>query len=376
MRVLMLSRNPDRSSSHFRFYQYLPYLETHGVSVEPAPLFGVHHLSAVLDGAPRSAQKIAADYARRLLRMLSAGGYDLLWVQYEAFPWLPAAAEALLAAHGLPYVVDYDDAWFHRYDSHPRALVRRLLGRKIDWVMRHARLVIAGNAYIEDYAHRVGARWVERLPTVVNLADYSPLVAPRNDVFTIGWLGSQTVAVSLAEDCFRSALRQLCRDNATRFVVVGARPPEMPGVRVEVRPWSKKNEAREFMSFDVGVSPLSDSPFERGKCGLKLIQYMAAGRPVVASPVGFNCELVEHCRNGFLVNSTQDWTDALQTLRCDPALRERMGRYGRRMVEEKYCLEATAPKLLALLRRADGQAVQDQALRQLSKPCAEEITLR
>jgi glycosyltransferase involved in cell wall biosynthesis len=274
------------------------------------------------------------------------------------------AAEALLTPRRVPYVVDYDDAWFHRYGLHPSAFVRWLLGRKIDWVMRNASLVVAGNPYIEQYARRAGAKWIETLPTVVNLADYSPLITPRNDAFTIGWLGSQTVARSLAENCFRSALRQLCRDRAARFVVVGARPPEIPEVRVEVRPWSKETEARELMSFDVGVSPLFDSPFERGKCGLKLIQYMAAGRPVVASPVGFNCELVDHGHNGFLAASTAEWIDALEALRRDPGLRKRMGSCARKMVEEKYCLSLTAKRLLALLRRAAGDATVKEAHRQ------------
>jgi glycosyltransferase involved in cell wall biosynthesis len=358
MRVLMLSRFPDRASGHFRFYQYLPYLKAHGIDVEPAPLFGDHYLGAILDGGSRSFLKVAADYGRRLLRILTAGGYDLLWVHLEALPYMPAAAEALFTPRGVPYVVDYDDAWFHRYRLHASGMVRRLLSNKIDWVMRHANLVVAGNPYIEQYARRAGARWVERLPTVVNFADYCPVIAPRNDLFTIGWLGSQTVAASLAENCFRSALMRFCADYASRFVVVGARPPEIPGVRIEVRKWSQENEARDLMTFDVGVSPLVDSPLERGKCGLKLIQYMAAGRPVVASPVGFNCELVDHGHNGFLASSTSEWIEALEKLRRDTALREWMGGCARKMVQDKYSLSMTAQKLLTLLRRAAGLATE------------------
>jgi glycosyltransferase involved in cell wall biosynthesis len=370
MRVLMLSRFPDRASGHFRFYQYLPYLAAHDVQIEAAPLFGNHYLNAILDGGQRSFLKIAADYGRRLLRMVTAGKYDLLWVHFEALPYMPASFEALLTPRGIPYVVDYDDAWFHRYQLHASTVVRRLLGEKINWVMRRATLVIAGNSYIEQYARRAGARWVERLPTVVNFAEYCPWIAPPNNVFTIGWLGSQTVAVSLAENSFRTALGRFCADHPTRFVVIGAQPPEFPGVDVEVRKWSRQEEVRELMGFDVGVAPLVDSPFEWGKCGLKLIQYMAAGRPVVASPIGCNRELVDHGRNGFLASTASEWLHALEVLWRDPALRERLGRCARTTVEQKYSLAITTAKLANLLRRAARQTLKKEVQHSAILPAA------
>ena len=113
-------------------------------------------------------------------------------------------------------------------------------------------------------------------------------------------------------------------------------------------PWSEASEISSLQTLDVGVMPLTDGLFERGKCGYKLIQYMACGLPVVASPVGVNKELVKHGVNGFLADSTEDWMQALKTLCNDPALRERMGAAGRRLVEEHYSLEGCAPKFADL----------------------------
>ena len=116
--------------------------------------------------------------------------------------------------------------------------------------------------------------------------------------------------------------------------------------------WSESSEVQAVQSFTVGVMPLQDDPWARGKCGYKLIQYMACGLPVVASPVGVNCEIVEHGLNGYLATSEAEWLSALSQLRSQPQLREEFGRTGRRKVESTYSLEVTGPRLAELLRSA------------------------
>jgi len=352
MRVLVLSRYSDRAASHFRFYQYARFLAREGIELIAAPLFGPYYLESILDGARKRPLQMVIDYLRRFKRVLSAGRYDLVWLQEEAFPWLPAAVEALLSMSSTPYVVDYDDAWFHRYNLHPNPLVARGLGMKIDWVMRRAPLVLAGNGYIRDHARRAGAQWVECLPTVVDLDDYPVDSAVNNSVFTIGWLGSPSTSVYLRQRAFCEALRVVCRNGTARVVFVGSGPIKLTGVPFELHRWRRETEATEISTFHVGVSPMSDGPFERGKCGFKLVQYMAASRPVVASPVGFHRDLVDHGANGFFAETRQDWIDALMQLQCDPALRQRMGATGRKMVEDTFCVQATAPRLARLLVQA------------------------
>jgi glycosyltransferase involved in cell wall biosynthesis len=251
---------------------------------------------------------------------------------------------------GIPYVIDYDDAVFHNYDLHRKWIVRAMLGRKIDSVMRRARMVIVGNDYLAERARRAGAQCIEYLPTAVDLAGIDPSLQPRNDIFTIGWIGTPANARYLTQ--IAPALSKICKDGAARLVTVGARQWEFSDVDGEIRRWSIETEAADIQSFDVGIMPLPDTPFERGKCAYKLLQYFACGRPAVASPVGVNSQVVQHAVNGFLASTPDEWTDALTLLRINGTLRRHMGILGREKVERYYSLEKTAPQLAALLKKA------------------------
>ena len=144
-------------------------------------------------------------------------------------------------------------------------------------------------------------------------------------------------------------LAAFCVEKKARLVIVGARQAPFDGVPVEFRRWSESTEVADICDFDVGIMPLPDEPWERGKCGYKLIQYMACARPVVASPVGVNSQIVEQGTNGFLAAADQEWHSALEALRTAPKLGERLGRAGREKVERRYCTRVTAPQLAAIL---------------------------
>ncbi|HEY3477186.1 MAG TPA: hypothetical protein VGK56_21400, partial [Anaerolineales bacterium] len=174
MQVLLLTRYERLgSSSRVRFYQYLPYLRKHGLEFVTAPFFTDEYVRDLYSGRRASFRKMLGAYLRRLSILMSSRKFDLLWVEKELFPWLPAEVENLFHVSKIPYAVDYDDAVFHRYDMHPSGMVRTLLGHKIDGVMRHAGLVIAGNDYIANRAVRAGARNVEQLPSVVDVDQYT-----------------------------------------------------------------------------------------------------------------------------------------------------------------------------------------------------------
>lgn len=355
MNVLLLSRyGRQGASTRLRALQYLPHLAACGIDVHWAPLLDDAYLETLYGAGERPWPRVARAYLARLGQLLAMRRFDLLWIEKELFPMLPASAERLLAAAGVPYVVDYDDALFHNYDQHPRALVRRLLGRKIDRVMAGARLVITGNDYLADRARQAGARRVALLPTVVDLARYpAEAVADKPSgpsPFTIGWIGSPQTAAYLA--AVAPALGELLAQPDTRLVLVGAGRGAPGNLPAEIRPWTEASEVADIASFDVGIMPLPDAPWERGKCGYKLIQYMACAKPVVASPVGVNRQLVEPGVNGYLATTPADWTRALNQLREDAALRARLGAAGRTRVAADYDLQVTAPQLANLLRLA------------------------
>lgn len=350
--VLLLTRYPPLgASSRYRFYQYVPYLEGHGYNVTAAPLLDEEYLRRIYSRRRPSPWSLLRGYLARLGHLLQARRYDLVWLEYEALPWVPGFVESLLhRLAGVPYVVDYDDARFHQYDAHRSRLVRATLGHKIDRVMREAAVVTAGNEYLADRARQAGARRVEVVPTVVDLERYPCAPAATNDVFTVGWIGTPFTAVCLQR--IQPALAEFCRLEKARVLAIGSGPLDWPDVPVEVVPWSEATEIAALGRCDVGIMPLADNLWERGKCGFKLIQYMACGLPVVGSPVGVNRELIRTGYNGFAAETQGEWVEALRTLKRDTALRSTMGRAGRELVAERYCLQVTAPILAELLHGA------------------------
>jgi glycosyltransferase involved in cell wall biosynthesis len=299
--------------------------------------------------------EILRSYARRLALLRQAHShFDLVWMEKEAFPYLPAWGERLLSRTGVPYIVDYDDATFHQYDTHRRPQVRSLLGGKIAEVMRLSAAVVVGNSYLGDYARGTGATSVEYLPTAVDLSNYALTESGTDRPVTIGWIGTPLTAAYI--NTVRPALERVCVDGAISLHLVGSGNVDWPGVDIRSRSWSEDTEVSEIRQFSVGIMPLPDAPFERGKCGYKLIQCMACGVPVVASPVGVNSTMIRHGENGFLAESRSDWIEYLTRLTADAALRRKMGTAARRTVEQEFSTTATAPRLAALLTKASARS--------------------
>lgn len=349
MQVLLLTRYERLgSSSRVRFYQYLPHLTAHGMEIVTAPFFTDEYVRNLYSGQRASLKGVLQAYLERLSVLTRSTSFDLLWVEKELFPWIPAVFETLFHRFKIPYAVDYDDAVFHRYDMHAAFLVRALLRHKIDSVMRDAALVIAGNEYIAARAIKAGARKVEQLPSVVDVSQYA-ITEPRSGpVFRIGWIGSPVTAPYL--DLVRGVVGKLSQEFAVHLTLIGSGNVQpFSDVPMEILPWSEDVERRMSENFDVGIMPLVDGPFERGKCGYKLIQYMASALPVIASPVGVNQEIVEPEVNGYLAASPTDWLVALRELQGTAEKRKLMGQAGRRKAEQMYNLQITAPRLLTLL---------------------------
>ncbi len=194
MRVLALTRyHSDGSSSRVRFYQYFPYLASNGVKLQVAPLLDKNYVQNLYAGKHPSISSIFNAYLHRAIQLVRKGSVDILWVEKELFPWLSPWGESMLKMFRIPYVVDYDDAVFHRYDLHRNRLIRRLLGKSIDKVMRGATTVVTGNEYLAERARLAGAQRIEYLPSVVDTYRYR--AQPKTDKqFRIGWIGSPVTA--------------------------------------------------------------------------------------------------------------------------------------------------------------------------------------
>lgn len=352
IKVMLLNRYCRMgASSRLRTIQYLPYLETHGFEVEAHPFYSESYLLNLYQKGYRKWSDMLLSHLKRAVSMAKICHYDLIWIEKEIFPWMPAFMEQLIHGMGIPYVVDFDDAIFHKYDLHRHHIVRQLLGQKIDTVMNRAALVIAGNSYLSKRAQiDAGAKNILLLPTVIDLKRYQLREQKEPSPFTIGWIGSPTTAVYLQS--VLPVLIELQAQYDMRVVVVGAGKDQFHDAPFEFLPWSEDSEAKIIQGFDVGIMPLPDTAWAKGKCGYKLIQYMACGVPVVATDIGANRDIVNNGQHGFLATTLKDWYSAIRALYLDADLRNSMSLKCRHRVEQRYHLDITAPILEKYLKQA------------------------
>ena len=315
-------------------------------------------------------------YYRVLKRLFKEKGKkSLIHIHSELFPFIPFWIEYgyLFFLGKRKYLIELDDAWFHRYDDHNSTIIRLFLGKKIDLLMRHSLLVIAGNQYIANRAELVGAKCIEIVPTVVDVENYKHYLLSSKDKQhissnaempelretlnyknkpIIGWIGSPATTKFLL--AIANIIKLLNDKGVANFVAIGADPLQVKGLPIKVIPWNEQIELETLYQFDIGIMPLTDSLFERGKCGYKLIQYMACGLPVVASPVGVNSTIVVHNETGYLASTEDEWIKYLSLLCSDFVLRNRLGQEGLIRADNLYSLRVTSPKLISLLRNASS----------------------
>lgn len=359
LRVGFLTRYAENgASSRVRAMQFAPLLAQQGLRIEMLPLLGTAYLVRQYQGK-RNLLQVLTGYLGRLGNYFRLWRCDVLWLEKELFPFVPYPVEAAFLL-GRKFVLDFDDAIFHNYDLSRSPSVVHLLGDKIDRLMRRANIVTAGNAYLAKRALRAGAARVEQLPSAIDLERYPrPDLAWRatqcasSRVQRIVWIGSPATAHYL--ELIKIPIERLAARRSLEFHVIGAPAPDWSGVRCLAIEWSAQTEVAALSHCDIGVMPLADTPWEQGKCSFKLIQYMACGLPVVASPVGMNLDVVRPDANGLLAVDDAQWESALERLLDDPALRLRMAEQGRRDVEERYNIQVIAPKMAALLREAAEQ---------------------
>lgn len=356
MHVLVLSRYGRLgASSRMRLLQYLPWFEQAGLFCTVSPLVSDAQLQVRYQKGNYQLFHLLHAYGRRIRTLMQRFRFDVVWIEKEALPWLPAWFENCLL-RDVPYVLDYDDAIFHNYDQHSSAWVRRFLGNRIDLLMAGARLVVTGNTYLAQRARAADAPWVEIVSTAIDLSRYpvKPAWIFSGAPLHIAWIGSPSTVRYLT--LLHAPLLALSQRFAFKLRVIGGGPIDLPGVDVEFVQWAEATEVASIQTCDIGVMPLFDSPWEQGKCGYKLIQYMACGKPVIASPVGINCQIVTHGINGYLAETPHDWIQALTSLMADANLRQQMGAAGRVKVERDFAIQVNAPRLVAMLRVAAGQA--------------------
>ena len=354
MKILFLTKYDSLgASSRYRFFQFYDFYKENNLKIDSKPFFDDDYLIELYNGK-RNIKSIFKAYIKRFLVLFSLKRYDLLIVEKELFPYLPAIFEKFLNFLEIKYIVDYDDAIFHQYNNSNNKLIKFLLSDKISKVMKYSSLVVAGNNYLADYAKKNGKPKVVVIPTVIDLEKYDQVLAPKknNEEIIIGWIGSPSTAKYLT--FIENVFIELSKIYNIKVHIIGTFISPFKVFNSNLILWSEDIEIEEMKKFDIGIMPLIDSPWERGKCGFKLIQYMGCSLPVVGSPVGVNSEIIEHGKNGFLAISVEEWKLSLELLIKDEYLRKQFGQKGRDKVEKNYSKNTVKNKLLELYKDSNS----------------------
>lgn len=270
---------------------------------------------------------------------------DVVVLSRKLFTW----AEFRAARNSVERLVyDLDDAVMFRdpFRGEPVSHVRR---RRFRHTVRTADLVLAGNPYLLGLVAEDAPESKRILaPTPIDTDRYTP-GGGAHPGFRVGWIGSRSTRgyLTLVEDALRRV--RDARPDAVLAVMADAPPSQLAGLPVEFTPWSEAGEVPFLQSLDVGLMPLSDDPFSRGKCGFKLLQYMACGVPAVASPVGVNVEICDGGRTGLLAATPNDWAPAILRVAADPSAARTMAAAARARVEERWSSRVLGPAFAAAL---------------------------
>ena len=357
-------------TSRYRIYQFLPVLKNRGIECLVRPLFDEAYWEIIEISSPflRVAAKIVyviGRFLRRVWDVLTIGDVDLVVIEGQLFPYMPAIVERMLSRLRYQLIIEFDDAIYltpgHR--------------QKIPALLAMAGGAIVGNEVLAEYARKYVSQ-VYVIPTVVDTQRFVPrrtgaqwIGASAEMPLTVVWIG---LACNLGYlDIVAPALKELQDKGLIKFRVVCSRPPRWPGLTVEFRAWRLDQEVELLQDCHIGIMPLPDTKWARGKCALKLLQYMSVGMATVASPMGVNREIISDGETGYLAVTEQDWSDRLARLCQNAVLREQMGRAARMIIEERYSLNVWGPRLAKQYREIVDEArsvrVQNPKARSLTR---------
>jgi glycosyltransferase involved in cell wall biosynthesis len=333
--VLALTRySRIGASSRVRFLQYIPHLERMGARIMVRSLFPTDYLTRLYAGKARSPTIVTMAMAQRLWHAARGHSADIVWLQREMLPFAPFVLEKLLL-RGQKLVIDFDDAHHLYYRDLTSWLARTAYGSKIEKLMQRANAVVVGNHTLAEHAHGVGATNVHVVPSAVSVQRFKKKVINAPGTFQVGWIGTPVTARQSLH-LVREPLLRFLSDFRATCVLVGVGQNQFPEIQAERIAWSEAAEEDVLPRISVGLCPLEDTPWNRSKSGYKIIQYMAAGKPALGSPVGIAEQMITHGSTGFHCVTSSDWYSYLAQLHNNADLREVMGEKARAEAEAKY----------------------------------------
>ncbi len=355
-RILFIAAHrPNRSpSQRFRFESYFDFLQSNGyecklkyiISEKTDRIF--YHPKSLL----RKSIIFLQCFLLRIWHVMISGGYDIIFIQREAFMTGSIFFEQMFKKSGAKIIFDFDDAiWKHDVSAANKKLGWLKRPGKTADIIALADVVIAGNSYLQNFAARYNSHIVI-IPTTIDTEKYTPQKRKSHTKkICIGWSGSITTIRH-----FEMAIPVLLQlkekyADAIYFNVMGDEKYYHHDLNIKGKAWNSATEVDDLNEFDIGIMPLPDDEWTKGKCALKGLQYMALQIPTVMSPVGVNNEIIIQGENGYLCSTNEEWFAALSLLIDDTALRSKTGIAARHTVEQKFSIAAQENSYLDVFKR-------------------------
>lgn len=352
MNILILSKyERNGASSRVRTYQYIDELQTHNTNLKfkISPLFSNTYVKN-LYSRKNNFTEILKSYLRRLLIFIFISKkYDFIYIEKEVFPFLSSVFEIILKKRGFKYIVDYDDAVFHNYDKHQLWIIRFLFSSKVSRIIKNSYKTVTGSKYLYNYATNF-SKHIELIPSTVSLEKYQNVVPQSsNQKIIIGWIGTPKTSKFLIP--YLDLFNELQKNRNVEFRFIGLSTNFFnKKYNFKYVKWQEQSEAHDLNEIDIGIMPLDEDEFSKGKCAYKLIQFMALKKPVVASDVGANNYVVKHEVSGFLAANNAQWKEYLIKLIEDENLRQSLGIHGFESFKKDYSLESQLTNFVNLFR--------------------------
>lgn len=325
------------ASSRYRIYQYLKYFSNNGIEFKVIPLLDRRYFE--IDNKAILLIYCIYRYFLRYWLVFSLKKYEIIYIEKEVFPFLPPIFNRIFLKFGNKYILDYDDAIFHDYDLHPNKVVRKFAGKKIPNLMKQADFIICGSPYLTKYALQFNNKVME-IPTSIDVNNYTldVIAGKGSDIFTIGWIGSKSTSKYIVE--ILPSITEFYSKHRCKVKLVGfylSSNMDIPEF-IEIVPWNSCREKKDLCSIDVGIMPLDDSPWSQGKCGFKLIQYMACAKPTISTPLEANVK-IDHENGNLFASSTEDWLNCFEKIYLNREHFKEIGNKNRRTVEKYYTVQ-------------------------------------
>ena len=352
-RLLIIAPYPkgQAPSQRFRFEQYLNLLEKDGFEIEYHSFLNDKTWKTLYKEGSFIAKAfgIISSFWRRFILLFSIRKFDHIFIHREASIIGPPIFEWIIAkVLRRKYIYDFDDAiWLPNYSDSNAKFHRLKAYWKVKKIMKWAGEISAGNAYLQEHALQYNSN-VRILPTTIDLENVHNVISHQSDAINIGWTGTHTTMVYL--DRLIPILKRLEDKYSFTFTIISNQKPNYDLDSLRFIKWSKESEIEDLSAINIGVMPLENDVWAKGKCGFKALQYMALQIPSVVSPIGVNEEIIQNGENGYLCTSDEEWENVLSSLIEDKEQRIKIGQNGQKTIENHFSVKSQSDNFLNLFK--------------------------